>query len=68
MSMANMNWNAMPTTMMVYMVIDGKEILSQALCNEEATKGMLTGWTNVEPKTLQALNETTFLATYAVAS
>ena len=24
------------------------------------------GWTNVEPKRLQALNETTFLATYAV--
>ena len=24
------------------------------------------GWTNVEPKRMQALNETTFLATYAV--
>ena len=23
------------------------------------------GWTNVEPKNIQALNETTFLATYA---
>ena len=28
-------------------------------------KGVLTGWTNVEPKRLQALNETTFLATFA---
>ena len=28
-------------------------------------KGVLTGWTQVEPKRLQALNETTFLATYA---
>ena len=27
---------------------------------------MLTGWMNVEPKRLQALNETTFLAIYAV--
>ena len=24
------------------------------------------GWTNVEPKSMQALNEATFLATYAV--
>ena len=23
------------------------------------------GWTNIEPKSVQALNETTFLATYA---
>ena len=29
-------------------------------------KGVLTGWMNVEPKRLQALNETTFLATFAV--
>ena len=29
-------------------------------------KGVLTGWMNVEPKRLQVLNETTFLATYAV--
>ena len=33
--------------------------------NEEVAKGVLTGWMNVEPKRLQALNETTFLATYA---
>ena len=69
MSMANINWNAMPmeanTTLMVYVLINGKEILPQALCNEEVTKGVLTGWRNVEPKSLQTLNETTFLATYA---
>ena len=29
-------------------------------------KGVLTGWMNVEPKRLQTLNETTFLATFAV--
>ena len=69
MSLANMNWNAMPmeanTTLMVCVLINGKEILLQALCKEEVTKGVLTGWTNVEPKRLQVLNETTFLATYA---
>ena len=67
--MANMNQNAMPmeanTTLTVCMLIDGKEILPQVLCNEEVTKGVITGWTNVEPKRLQALNETTFLATFA---
>ena len=67
--MANMNHNAMPTdantTLMVCILIDGKEILLQALYNEEVVKGVITGWTNVEPKRLQALNETTFLATFA---
>ena len=70
MSIANMNCNAMPTeantTLTVCMLINGKEILLQALHHEEVTKGAITGWTNVEPKRLQALNETTFLATFAV--
>ena len=52
-------------TLMVHMLINGKEILVQALCNEEVMKGVLTGWMNVEPKRLQTLNETTFLATFA---
>ena len=69
MSMANMNYNAMPmeanTTLTVCMLIDAKEILPPALCNEEVMKVVITGWTNVEPKRLQALNETTFLATFA---
>ena len=72
MSMANMNHNAMPmeanTTLMVHVLIDGKEILLQALCNEEVAKGVITGWMNVEPKRLQACNETTFLATFAVGT
>ena len=63
-TMANVNHNAMPTeantTLMVHVLIDGKEILLQALHNEEVAKGVITGWTNVEPKRLQALNETTF--------
>ena len=68
MSMANMNHNAMPMeanmTLTVCMLIDGKEILPQAFHNEKVAKGVLTGWTNVEPKRLQAVNETTFLATF----
>ena len=70
MSVANMNCNAMPMeanmTLMVHMLINGKEILPQALNNEEVEKGVLTWWMNVEPNRLQALNETTFLATFAV--
>ena len=65
-----MNCNAMPmkanTTLTVHILIDGKEILPQAFCSEEVAKGVITGWTNVEPKRLQVLNETTFLATFAV--
>ena len=69
MSMANMNCNAMPTeantALMVCMLINGKEILPPVLYNEEVMKGVITGWTYVETKRLQALNETTFLATFA---
>ena len=68
--MANMNCNAMPTeantTLMVCILIDSKEILPQTLHNEEVAKGVITGWTNMEPKRLQAVNETTFLALFAV--
>ena len=43
MSMANMNHNAMPTeantTLMVCVLINGKEILLLALHNEDVTKG-----------------------------
>ena len=70
MSMANMYCNAMPielnTTLTVCMLINGKEILLQILYNEEITKGIFTVWTNVESKRLQAFNEITFLATFAV--
>ena len=70
MSMANMDHNAMPTeantTLTVHVWINGKEILPQALHNEEVMKGVITGLTSVEPKRLQALSETTFLATFAV--
>ena len=65
-----MNYNAMSTEanmrLMVCILINGKEILLHALYNEEVAKGVPIGWMNVEPKRLQALNETTFLATFAV--
>ena len=69
MSMTNANRSAMPmeasTTLTVCILIDGKEIFPQVLCNEEVTKGVLMGWTNGETRSIQALNETTFLTTYA---
>ena len=71
MSMTNVNRKAVPmessTTLMVCVLIDGKEVLPQALQNEEVTKDVLMGWMHVEPKNVQALNETTFLATYATS-
>ena len=70
MSMANMKWNAMPieasTTLTVHILIDEKEIVLQVLWNKEVVKGVFMGWMNMEPKSMQALNETTFLAIYAV--
>ena len=68
MSMTTMNRNTMhmeaSTTLTVHVLIDRKEILPQVLHNEAVTKRVLMGWTNVEPKSMQVLNETTFLATY----
>ena len=54
------------TTLMVHVLIDGKEILPHALWNEVVMKGVLMSWTHVEPRSVQALNETTFLATYSL--
>ena len=70
MSMTNVNRNAVPvessTTLMVHILIGGKEILPQVIWNEEVAKWVFMGWTYVETKNVQSLNETTFLATYAV--
>ena len=64
-----MNMNAMSTepvtTLMVHILIDGKDILLHALQNEYVMKGGLMSWTHVEPRGVQALNETTFLVTYS---
>ena len=48
MSMTDVNRNAMPmkasTTLMVCILIDGKDISLQVLQNEEVTKGVLMGF------------------------
>ena len=63
MSMTNVNRNAVPmessTTLIVHLLIDGKEILPQELQDEEVAKGVLMGWMHVELKNVQALNQTT---------
>ena len=68
MSVTNMNMNAMftepATTLMVCILIDGKEILLHVLQNEDVAKGVLMSWSHVESRGVQALNETTFLVTY----
>ena len=50
-SRTNVNMNTVPiepsTTLMLYILIDGKEILPQVLQNEEVTKGVLMGWMHV---------------------
>ena len=69
MSKTNVNMNFVltePSTMlMVHMLIDGKEILLLVLWNEDIAKEVLMSWTHVEPRSVQTLNETTFLVTYA---
>ena len=61
MSMTNVNRNTVPmessNTFMICILIHGKEILLQALWNEEVTKEILMGWMHVEPKNVQAVNE-----------
>ena len=69
MSRTNVNINTvlteLSTMLMVCMLIDGKEILPFALWNEDVAKGVLMSWTNVEPRNVHTLNDTTFLVTYA---
>ena len=64
-----MNTNAVSTepvtTLLVHILIDGKEILLHALQNEDVMKGVLMSWTYVEPRDVQTLNKTTFLVTYS---
>ena len=39
--------------------------LLHVLQSEDVAKGVLMDWTHVEPRCVQAFNETTFLVTYA---
>ena len=53
------------TTLTVHILIDGKEIFPDVFRNEDVMKGDLVGGTHVEPRSVHALNETTFLMTYS---
>ena len=52
-------------TLMACVLIDWKEILLHALQNEDVAKGVLMSWTQVEPRGVHVLNDTTFLVTYS---
>ena len=65
MSVPNSVFADLVTTLMVHVLIDGKEILPHALRNEDVAKGVLMSWTHVEPRGEHALNKTTFLVTYS---
>ena len=57
--------SAEPVTMLtVCILIDRKDILLDVFRNEEIAKGVLVSETQVEPKSVYVLNETTFLVTY----
>ena len=66
MSETNSVFVELVTTLTVCILIDGREILPDVFfLNEDVAKGVLIGGTHVEPRSLQALNETTFLVTYS---
>ena len=46
-------------------MIDGKVILPDVFRNEDIAKGVLVSGTHVKPRSIHALNETTFLVTYS---
>ena len=59
--------SAEPVTMQtVHVSIDGKEILLDVFGNEDIAKGVLIGGIHVEPRSVHAFNETTFLVTYSL--
>ena len=65
MSKTNSITTELVTTLIVHILIDGKEILLDAFRNENIVKGMLVSSTHVEPRSVHAINETTFLVTYS---
>ena len=69
MSLTNVNMNAVLTELVtmftVCILIDRKKILPHALQNKDIAKEVLMSWMHVEPRSVQDLNETTFLVTYA---
>ena len=65
MSVPNSVFADLVTTLMVHVLIDGKDILPDVFWNEDIAKGVLIGGTHVEPRSLHGLNETTFLVAYS---
>ena len=56
-----------PVTMLtVCILIDGKDILPDVFRNEDIARGVLVSGTHVEPRSVHALNKTTFLVTYSL--
>ena len=54
------------TTLTVRILIDGKDIFPDAFRNKDIAKGVLVTRTHVKPRSVHALNETTFLVTYSL--
>ena len=52
------------TTLAAYILVDGKDILPDVFRNKEIAKGVLVCGTQVKPRNVYDLNETTFLVTY----
>ena len=52
------------TILTVYVLIKGRDILPDIFRNEDVAKGVLIGITHIEPRSVHALNESTFLVTY----
>ena len=53
------------TMLTVCVLIDGKEILPDVFRDEDIMKGALISGTHIKPRSVHALNETTFLVTYS---
>ena len=63
--MSETNFAEPVTTLTVCVLIDRKEVLPYALQNEDVAQGVLMSWTHVEPRSVHALNKTTFLVAYS---
>ena len=52
------------TTLTIHVLIEGRDILLEIFKNNDIAKRVLIGITHVEPRSVYALNETTFLVIY----
>ena len=52
------------STLIIHILIDWKEIPPDVFRNEDIAKGVSIGGTIVEPRSVHAFNEITFLVTY----